>query len=131
MASEATKINIIDDTSLNQAIIQLKSKFDLDISLITLSDKGVAVYDDEFRIHPTFTREVFDRTYPGYGSSYPDYLGGIGILFEQASSRGQNSEKYLACNSKRAKLIKVSRGQVREGNTKKSLSHALPRGQNW
>jgi len=64
-ASEATKINIIDDTSLNQAIIQLKSKFDLDISLITLSDKGVAVYDDEFRIHPTFTREVFDVTGAG------------------------------------------------------------------
>ncbi len=64
-ASEATKINIIDDTSLNQAIIQLKSQFDLDISLITLSDKGVAVYDDEFRIHPTFAREVFDVTGAG------------------------------------------------------------------
>jgi len=59
-ASEATKINIIDDTSLNQAIIQLKSQCDLDVSLITLSDKGVAVYDDEFRIHPTLAREVFD-----------------------------------------------------------------------
>ena len=35
-----------------------------------------------------FTREIFDRTYPGYGSAYPDYLGGIGLLFEQASSRG-------------------------------------------
>ena len=64
-ASEATKINIIDDTSLNQAIIQLKSQCDLDISLITLSDKGVAVYDDEFRIHPTFSREVFDVTGAG------------------------------------------------------------------
>ena len=39
-----------------------------------------------------FTREVFDRTYPGYGSSYPDYLGGIGILFEQASSRGHKQK---------------------------------------
>ena len=64
-ASEATKINITDDTSLNQAIIQLKSQCDLDVSLITLSDKGVAVYDDEFRIHPTFTREVFDVTGAG------------------------------------------------------------------
>jgi len=64
-ASEATKINIIDDTSLNQAIIQLKSQCDLDVSLITLSDKGVAVYDDEFRIHPTFAREVFDVTGAG------------------------------------------------------------------
>ena len=64
-ASEATKINIIDETSLNQAIIQLKSQCDLDISLITLSDKGVAIYDDEFRIHPTFAREVFDVTGAG------------------------------------------------------------------
>ncbi|GGG49255.1 peptidase M14 [Croceivirga lutea] len=35
-----------------------------------------------------FTREVFDGTYPGYGSSYPDLQGGLGLLFEQASSRG-------------------------------------------
>ncbi|WP_224484537.1 M14 family zinc carboxypeptidase [Robertkochia aurantiaca] len=35
-----------------------------------------------------FTGEVFDGTYPGYGSSYPDLQGGLGLLFEQASSRG-------------------------------------------
>ena len=35
-----------------------------------------------------FTKDVFDGTYPGYGSSYPDLQGGLGILFEQASSRG-------------------------------------------
>lgn len=35
-----------------------------------------------------FTKEVFDGTYPGYGSSYPDLQGGLGVLFEQASSRG-------------------------------------------
>ena len=39
-----------------------------------------------------FTREIFDRTYPGYGSAYPDYLGGIGLLFEQASSRGHKQK---------------------------------------
>ncbi|MBX2878027.1 MAG: zinc carboxypeptidase [Saprospiraceae bacterium] len=41
-----------------------------------------------------FTKEVFDGTYPGYGSSYPDLQGGLGILFEQASSRGhvQNTD---------------------------------------
>ncbi len=46
-----------------------------------------------------FTKEVFDGTYPGYGSSYPDLQGGLGILFEQASSRGhaqkQNSGEQL------------------------------------
>ena len=42
-----------------------------------------------------FTREVFDGTYPGYGSSYPDLQGGLGLLFEQASSRGHVQEtKY-------------------------------------
>ena len=36
-ASEATKINIVDDASLTDAIVQLKSICDLDVSLITLS----------------------------------------------------------------------------------------------
>ena len=35
-----------------------------------------------------FTKEVFDGTYPGYGSSYPDLQGALALLFEQASSRG-------------------------------------------
>jgi len=42
-----------------------------------------------------FTKEVFDGTYPGYGSSYPDLQGGLGILFEQASSRGHVQETPL------------------------------------
>jgi len=67
-ASEATNINIKDDKSLTQAITQLKTKCDLDISLITLSEQGVAIYDDhddELRIHPTVAREVFDVTGAG------------------------------------------------------------------
>ncbi|HEU5208377.1 MAG TPA: M14 family metallopeptidase [Longimicrobiales bacterium] len=35
-----------------------------------------------------FTKEVYDNTYPGYGSTYPKFLGGLGLVFEQASSRG-------------------------------------------
>ncbi|WP_300437267.1 M14 family zinc carboxypeptidase [Christiangramia sp.] len=35
-----------------------------------------------------FTGERFDNSYPGYGSTYPDLHGGLGIVFEQASSRG-------------------------------------------
>ncbi|MFC1660198.1 M14 family zinc carboxypeptidase, partial [Gemmatimonadota bacterium] len=35
-----------------------------------------------------FSEEVFDKFYPGYGSSYPSFLGGLAVLFEQASSRG-------------------------------------------
>ncbi len=36
-----------------------------------------------------FTEERFDDFYIGKGSSYPDVRGSIGILFEQASARGQ------------------------------------------
>src|SRR5215212_3024076 len=35
-----------------------------------------------------FTKENYDDFYYGKGSTYPDVNGGIGILFEQASSRG-------------------------------------------
>lgn len=67
-ASEATQINIHDDATLTQAITQLKTNCDLDVSLITLSEQGVAIYDDhddELRIHPTVAREVFDVTGAG------------------------------------------------------------------
>jgi hypothetical protein len=39
-----------------------------------------------------YTKESFDNFYPGYGSSYPDMEGGLGLLFEQASSRGHLQE---------------------------------------
>jgi D-beta-D-heptose 7-phosphate kinase / D-beta-D-heptose 1-phosphate adenosyltransferase len=64
-ASEATKINISTNDSLREAIIKLKSLCDLDISLITLSENGVAVYDDQLRTHPTTAKEVFDVTGAG------------------------------------------------------------------
>lgn len=39
-----------------------------------------------------FTKEVYDNSYPGYGSTYPDIHGGLGMVFEQASSRGHVQE---------------------------------------
>ena len=39
-----------------------------------------------------YTKESFDETYPGYGSSYPDVQRAVAILFEQASSRGHLQE---------------------------------------
>ena len=64
-ASEATQIIIKDETSLTQAITQLKTQCDLDVSLITLSEQGVAIYDNKLRTHPTVAREVFDVTGAG------------------------------------------------------------------
>ncbi len=39
-----------------------------------------------------FTKEIFDNTYPGYGSTYPNFMGGLGLVFEQASARGHVQE---------------------------------------
>jgi hypothetical protein len=35
-----------------------------------------------------FIREIFDSFYPGYGASWPFYMGALGKTFEMASSRG-------------------------------------------
>jgi D-beta-D-heptose 7-phosphate kinase / D-beta-D-heptose 1-phosphate adenosyltransferase len=64
-ASEATKIKINDNPSLTKAIKKLKKDYKLDLSLITLSEQGVAIYDKNFRIYPTTVREVFDVTGAG------------------------------------------------------------------
>jgi D-beta-D-heptose 7-phosphate kinase / D-beta-D-heptose 1-phosphate adenosyltransferase len=64
-ASEASNIKIVDKKSLHQAIKKLKSQCNLEISLITLSEQGVAIFDKKFRTHPTVAREVFDVTGAG------------------------------------------------------------------
>ena len=64
-ASEATHSVIKDNESLTQAIKSLKEQCNLEVSLITLSEQGVAVFDNELRIHPTVAIEVFDVTGAG------------------------------------------------------------------
>ena len=64
-ASEATHSNINDKETLIHAIRSLKEECNLDVSLITLSEEGVAVFDNELRIHPTVAKEVFDVTGAG------------------------------------------------------------------
>ena len=64
-ASEASRVQINDEKTLTKAIIQLKDEFQLDLSIITLSENGIAIYDDNLRIHPTVSREVYDVTGAG------------------------------------------------------------------
>ena len=51
-----------------------------------LGDFHAAALDKTKQLY--FTQESFDDFYYGKGSTYPDAHGSIGILFEQASSRG-------------------------------------------
>ncbi len=61
----ATKIEIHDKETLKQALLKLKTECDLGISLITLSEDGIATYDDELKVFPTVAKEVFDVTGAG------------------------------------------------------------------
>ena len=57
-----------------------------------------------------YSKESFDDYYYGKGSTYPDVQGSIGILFEQASSRG-------ACARKRARGSSFSFYHSKSGNS--------------
>jgi hypothetical protein len=53
---------------------------------VKLGDFHASALDKTKQLY--FTEEAFDDFYYGKGSTYPDAHGSIGILFEQASSRG-------------------------------------------
>ena len=55
-----------------------------------LAKYHAAAFDAENRLY--YSKESFDDFYPGKGSTYPDLNGAVGILFEQASSRGHLQE---------------------------------------
>ncbi|MEV9594770.1 D-glycero-beta-D-manno-heptose-7-phosphate kinase [Aliarcobacter butzleri] len=64
-AQEATNIDIKDENSLINALKDLKEKCDLEVSLITLSEQGIAIFDENLTIKPTVAREVYDVTGAG------------------------------------------------------------------
>ena len=64
-AMEATNIDIKDESSLIEALKSLKRQCELEVSLITLSEQGIAIFDDELTIKPTVAREVYDVTGAG------------------------------------------------------------------
>ena len=61
----ATSIDITDKKSLQEALLKLKAECNLGISLITLSEDGIATYDEKLELFPTVAKEVFDVTGAG------------------------------------------------------------------
>jgi len=64
-ASEATGILIKDENSLHEALLALKTTCALECSMITLSEDGIAIYDENMRRFPTVAKEVYDVTGAG------------------------------------------------------------------
>ncbi|RUM66104.1 MAG: bifunctional heptose 7-phosphate kinase/heptose 1-phosphate adenyltransferase [Sulfurimonas sp.] len=61
----ATGIDIVDDDSLKAALMELQSTCQLHTSMVTLSEEGLALYDDHLRHFPTVAREIYDVTGAG------------------------------------------------------------------
>ncbi len=67
----------------------LTPKKNIDLT-VKLASFHAAALDKKQRLY--YSEESFDDFYYGKGSTYPDINGSIGILFEQASSRGMQQE---------------------------------------
>ena len=124
-ASKATKIDIKNNTSLNDAIIELKSLCNLEVSIVTLSENGIAIYDDKLRIHPTVAKEVFDVT--GAGDTV---LASLGF----AMACGANIDEAVQFSNLAASVVvgkigsaTASINEIREfeSNLNKSSSYKL------
>lgn len=63
--AEITGININDEASLIKAGDQLQKNLKLDKVIMTLGEKGIALYDGNLHIYPTITQEVYDVTGAG------------------------------------------------------------------
>jgi D-beta-D-heptose 7-phosphate kinase/D-beta-D-heptose 1-phosphate adenosyltransferase len=61
----ASKIDIVDNKSLERALKKLKEECELGVSLITLSEEGISILDTKVEIFPTVAKEVFDVTGAG------------------------------------------------------------------
>ena len=72
-AEIATGIKIVDDEGLKKAGFMLKEKYDLDSVIITLSENGMAIFEDEMSKIPTVAKEVYDVT--GAGDTVLSALG--------------------------------------------------------
>ncbi|WP_201354024.1 D-glycero-beta-D-manno-heptose-7-phosphate kinase [Hydrogenimonas urashimensis] len=72
-ASEATGIDIVDEASLREAGFRLKNDLNLNMAMITLSEEGMAIFDETMRTIPTVAQEVYDVT--GAGDTVLSTLG--------------------------------------------------------
>lgn len=64
-AAAATGLSLHDEEQLRLAGRQLKQSLNLDYAVITLSEAGMAYFDDEMHLIPTVAKDVYDVTGAG------------------------------------------------------------------
>ena len=117
----ATKIDIVDNNSLNEALIKLKIDLELDYSLITLSEDGIGLLDDEVKLIPTVAREVYDVT--GAGDTV---IASLGV----AIASGMSIEEACEFSNKAAAVVVAKVGSATVTlNEVEEYEHSLNQGQ--
>ena len=86
-ASIATKIDIIDSDSAYRATKWLKDNLGLKYGVLTLSESGIAILDNNFKIVPTVAKEVYDVT--GAGDTV---LAALGVAIANGASLEEAAE---------------------------------------
>lgn len=120
-ASLATNIEIADHDALKEAGFKLKDELDLQYGIITLSEEGIAIFENEMQIIPTVTREVYDVT--GAGDTV---LASLGV----ALSSGLNITQACEFANKAAAVVVAKIGSATATlNEIEEYEHSLNKGQ--
>ncbi len=120
-ASLATQIEISDTASLQEAGFKLKNDFDLDATLITLSEDGIALFEEKMSTIPTVAREVYDVT--GAGDTV---LASLGVAL--ASNLSLHEACKFANKAAAVVVAKVGSATVTL-NEIEEYEHSLNKGQ--
>jgi D-beta-D-heptose 7-phosphate kinase/D-beta-D-heptose 1-phosphate adenosyltransferase len=119
-ASLATQIDIHDSESLKEAGFKLKNELQLESTLITLSEDGIALFEEEMTVIPTIAREVFDVT--GAGDTV---LASLGVAI--ASGMNLNESCIFANKAAAVVVAKVGSATVTL-NEIEAYEHSLNQG---
>ncbi len=93
----ATGIEIVDEKSLKKAGFWLKRELNLDVAVITLSEDGIAIFEEDMTKIATVAKEVYDVT--GAGDSVLSTLGFV------LASGGEIKEACRVANSAAAVVV--------------------------
>jgi len=120
-ASLATGMEITDHDILKEAGFTLKNELDLQYGIITLSEDGIAIFENDMKIMPTVSREVYDVT--GAGDTV---LASLGV----ALSSGLNIEEACEFANKAAAVVVAKVGSATATlNEIEEYEHSLNKGQ--
>ncbi|HIP18470.1 MAG TPA: D-glycero-beta-D-manno-heptose-7-phosphate kinase [Sulfurovum sp.] len=120
-ASLAASIEINDHDALKAAGFKLKNELDLQYGIITLSEDGIAIFEEEMQVIPTVAREVYDVT--GAGDTV---LASLGV----ALSSGLDITQACEFANKAAAVVVAKVGSATATlNEIEEYEHSLNKGQ--